>query len=111
MCPEPWAELHGRALTANQRPVAYFYMEQATWQRFGEALANERKAAGFPCQVHLARATDIQAVELCRYESGRRLPSLPVFARLTGAGLDPLPLLAALDAEPDSPAEQGTAQS
>jgi hypothetical protein len=81
-------------------------MTERTWAAFGKALAVARLEAGYPSQACLGRAIGLQAVEVCRFEGGSQLPSLRTFARLTGAGLDPLPLLAALD---PPPAEQGTA--
>jgi hypothetical protein len=84
-------------------------MTERTWASFGKALATARLEAGYPSQACLGRAVGLQAVEVCRFEGGSQLPSLRTFARLTGAGLDPLPLLAALDPEPAPPAEQGTA--
>lgn len=75
---------------------------------FGKALAIARQEAGIPTQAGLARATDLTPVEANRYERGTHLPTLTRFAHMTRtAGLDPVPLLAALDPEPDTTDPQG----
>jgi len=65
---------------------------------FAVALIRARIDAGIPTQAAFARAAGISAVEACRYETGKRLPTLLSFASLTRrAGIDPIPLLASLD--------------
>ena len=65
---------------------------------FAAALVAERQASGIPTQAALARAAGIDLVEANRYERGKRIPTLVRFARLTcRAGIDPVPILAALD--------------
>lgn len=65
--------------------------------RFGEALLTEMKQAGIVSQGELSRCSSLERVEINNYATGRRLPTLVRFAALTRAGLDPIPLLAALD--------------
>lgn len=107
MWPRPWpldAESDVNRLPAmvqGPSPVA---------MRFGQSLRAIRTEAGFPSQAALSRATAMAAAEICRYETGKALPTLAVFARLTRAGLDPIPLLAAFDPEPgDQPSAPGGA--
>lgn len=64
---------------------------------FSRAWRRGRKAAGLPSQADLSRAAGITQPEASRYESGRRLPSLPRFASLVKlTGIRPLPILRAL---------------
>jgi transcriptional regulator with XRE-family HTH domain len=66
-------------------------------QAFGAALATERKLAGFPTQACFSRGTGLSASEIWRFESGGRMPNLQTFARITRVGIDPIPILAAID--------------
>lgn len=74
---------------------------------FAAALVAARVESGIPSQAAFARAAGIDLVEANKYERGKRMPSLLRFARLTcRAGIDPLPILAALDGL-DKPKPQG----
>ena len=64
----------------------------------GDAIAQARREAGISSQCALARATGYSPVEINKYERGKRMPTLTTLARLTAAGLDPVPILAACDA-------------
>lgn len=64
---------------------------------FGNALMTEMKNAGFVSQRELARTCGDDPVYINRYCTGARIPTLIRFAAITRAGLDPIPLLAALD--------------
>lgn len=65
---------------------------------FAAALVAARIDSGIPTQAAFARAAGIALPEANKYERGKRMPTLLRFARLTcRAGVDPLPILAALD--------------
>ena len=61
-------------------------------------MRDEARRAGFQTQRELARAAGLPFEECHRFIKGTRLPTLLRFAKLTKAGIDPIPLLAALDA-------------
>ena len=68
---------------------------------FGDALAKECHRIGIMSSTQLANAigTDPRGPICSQWEHGWKLPSLKMFARITALGVDPIPLLAAVDAE------------
>jgi hypothetical protein len=65
---------------------------------FGAAMRAGATLAGFVSQRALSRRCGIMPDELQRYFAGTRLPTLPRFAAIVAAGIDPLPLIAAIPA-------------
>jgi hypothetical protein len=65
---------------------------------FAVALRDGAAAAGYPSQRALGRAAGLAPDEVNRFFLGVRLPTLPRLAALVRAGIDPLPLIAAIPA-------------
>lgn len=65
---------------------------------FAVALRDAATAAGYTSQRSLCRAAGLMPDEVNRFFIGTRLPTLQRLAALTRAGIDPLPLIAAVPA-------------